>query len=482
MSIIVQKATHGTYHCSKRGYEILKEIARKAGFSSENIVARLAIGRSLVDKQDVKIDARLSSGLDSNGKELKGITLLSPEIASIIVSLVVQHYGKPLENPEDIKELIRLHWNRGLLLLEEDLDQQDGDIDNVLIKYAEQSCLTIEGEIEEEYTGLGDLLDAKIVGQDEAKRQIRRLLKEAKGLSPIRLSDSIIFTGPASIGKTLFSKTIAESLMLPYVETTGTSLKSVEQLFEQIDKVLDIEGLSYEEAGHHGGLPLRNYPPLVIFIDECHQLKRPIQDALLTMTEPLTMAEPSDRRAPLQYFVADMSSATFLFATTDIGLIEKALKTRCREINLKPYEIEDIVEIIGRIYKGWSLEVRKLIAMAGRLTPRIAKEKAKDLDRILKQDYSGQKPNESIVVEIMDKEWGQDRLGMTDRDRRYLSVIENANSPIGGENIAQQLGIETSEVEDVIEPYMMQLGLIRRTQSGRELTEGGRRLIKGEKQ
>jgi len=62
-----------------------------------------------------------------------------------------------------------------------------------------------------------------------------------------------------------------------------------------------------------------------------------------------------------------------------------------------------------------------------------------------------------------------------------LSVIENADGPIGGENIAQQLGIETSEVEDVIEPYMMQLGLIRRTQSGRELTEEGKRLIEGEK-
>jgi hypothetical protein len=97
MSLLMQKATQGSYHCSKRGYEILKEIARKAGFPSENIVARLAIGRSLIEKQDVKTDTRLT-GLDSNGKELKGITLLNPEIASVIVSLVVQHYGKPLEN------------------------------------------------------------------------------------------------------------------------------------------------------------------------------------------------------------------------------------------------------------------------------------------------------------------------------------------------------------------------------------------------
>jgi Holliday junction DNA helicase RuvB len=370
--------------------------------------------------------------------------------------------------------LIRLHWNRGLLLLQEDLDRADGDIDSLLIKYAAQSCLTNEEEIESEYYVGGDLLDTKIVGQEEAKKQIRRLLEEAKGLSPVRLSESIIFTGPASTGKTLFSKTIAEFLKLPYIETTGTSLRTAEQLFDQINNALDSEGSSYEENGHSGGLPLRRYPPLVIFIDECHQLKRSVQDALLTMTEP------SERRAILQNFVADMSNATFLFATTDIGLIVKPLRTRSREINLKPYEQEEIAEIIGRIYKGWSPEVRKLIAMAGRLTPRIAKERAKDFDRVLKQDYIGQKPSESIVLEIMEKEWRQDRLGMTDRDRRYLSVIDNASGPVGGENIAQQLGLETSEVEDVIEPYMIQLGLIRRTQSGRELTEDGKRLIRGE--
>lgn len=474
MSVLIQKATQGSYHCSKRGYEILKEIAKKAGFPSENIVARLAIGRSLMEKQDVKTDARLTPELDSNGKELKGTTLLNPEIASVIVSMVVQHYGKALENQEDIKELIRLHWDRGLLLLQEDLDREDGDIDGLLIKYAAQSCLTNEEEIEDGYVGMGDLLDTQIVGQEEAKRQIRRLLEEAKGLSPIRLSETIIFTGPASTGKTLFAKTIAESLRLPYVETSGTSLRTVEQLFNQINRVLETSSLRYDEDGDYGGLPLRKYPPLVIFIDECHQLKRPVQDSLLTMTEP-------SRRDPsvLQDFAVDMSNVTFLLATTDIGLIAKPLKTRAREVNLRPYEQEEIAEIIGRIYKGWSPEVRKLIAMAGRLTPRIAKEKAKDLDRVLKQDYPGQKPSESIVLEIMEKEWGQDRLGMTDRDKRYLTVIGNAHGPIGGDNIAQQLGIELSEVENDIEPYMIRLGLIRKSQTGRELTEEGKRLIEG---
>lgn len=473
MLTLIQKATQGSYHCSKRGYVILKEIADKAGFPSENIVARLAIGRSLMEKQDVKTDARLTPELDSNGKELKGTTLLNPEIASVIVSMVVQHYGKALENQEDIKELIRLHWDRGLLLLQEDLDREDGDIDGLLIKYAAQSCLTNEEEIEDGYVGMGDLLDTQIVGQEEAKRQIRRLLEEAKGLSPVRLSETIMFTGPASTGKTLFSKTIAESLKLPYIETTGTSLRTVEQLFEQIESALGFEDSSYEEIGHSGGLPLRKYPPLVIFIDECHQLRRPVQDALLTMTEP------SERRAILREFVADMSNATFLFATTDIGLIVKPLRTRAREINLRPYEIEEIAEIISRIYRGWSLEVRNIIAMAGRLTPRIAKERAKDLDRILKQDYNSQKPSENVVVEIMEKEWGQDRLGMTNRDKRYLTIVENAQGPIGVDNIAQQLDIEVSEVENVIEPYMIRLGLIRKTQTGRELTEEGKRLIEG---
>jgi hypothetical protein len=223
-----------------------------------------------------------------------------------MVSLIVQHYGKSLKNPEDIKELIRLHWERGLLLLQEDLDREDGDIDNLLIKYAGQSYLAEEGEIEDEYPEGLNLLDTRIVGQEEAKRQVRRLIEEAKGLSPVRLTECIIFTGPASTGKTLFSKTIAESLNLPYVETTGTSLQDTEQLFEQIDRSLESGGLSYEDKGIVAGLPLRKYPPLVIFIDECHQLKRPVQDALLTMTEP------EERKAILPSFAADMSNTTFL--------------------------------------------------------------------------------------------------------------------------------------------------------------------------
>lgn len=471
MSEIVQKANQGTYHCSKHGNEILKEIARKAGFPTENIVARLAISRSLIERQDVKTDSRLAGAFDNEGKELKGITLFSPEIVSVMVSLIVQHYGKPLKNSEDIKELIRLHWERGLLLLQEDLDREDGDIDNLLIKYAGQSCLAEGGELEDEYPEGYDLLDTRIVGQEEAKRQVRRLIDEAKGLSPVCLTECIIFTGPASTGKTLFSKTIAESLSLPYVETTGTSLQNTEQLFEQIDRSLESGDLSYEDKGIDAGLPLRKYPPLVIFIDECHQLKRPVQDTLLTMTEP------EERKAILPSFAADMSNTTFLFATTDIGRMSKPLKTRVREINLQPYEPEEIAEILGRIYKGWSSGVRMLLSFAGRLTPRMAKERAKDLDRILKQDYDGRKPNENLVLEIMREEWKQDRLGMTERDRRYLKVVTDAGGAIGGENIAQQLGIEVSEIENDIEPFLLRLGLLKKGPTGRELTEEGKELI-----
>jgi len=232
--------------------------------------------------------------------------------------------------------------------------------------------------------------------------------------------------------------------------------------------MLEFEDLAYEEAGNYAGLTLRKYPPLVIFIDECHQLKRPVQDALLTMTEP------TEKRAILPLFAADMSNATFLFATTDIGQMAKPLKTRAREINLQPYEPEEIAEILGRIHKGWSPVVRRLLAFAGRLTPRIAKERAKDLDRILKQDFEGQKPNENLVLGIMKEEWGQDRNGMTERDRRYLKVVADAKGAIGGENIAQQLGIEVAEAENDIEPFLLRLGLLRKGPTGRELTERGR--------
>ena len=288
--------------------------------------------------------------------------------------------------------------------------------------------------------------------------------------NPPVLPETILFTGPASTGKTLFSTSIADALRLPYVEVTGTMLESVEKLFEQIDAELASRGQKYAANGRRGGLPFRVYPPLVIFVDECHQLKRPVQDALLTMTEP------SERTAKTKGFIADMRQATVLLATTDSAKLTKPLKTRTREIRLQPYTRDEVAEIVGRIYKGWPLEVRRLIAMAGRITPRIAKERGRDLARILEQDHSGARPSEALVTEVMEKEWGLDRLGLSQQDHAYLKLVLDSKGPAGLVNLASRMSLESEQVEQEIEPFLLALGLIDRTAKGRVLTDQGKEI------
>jgi Holliday junction DNA helicase RuvB len=462
----VQAATEASYKSSKQANELLRQLVRIGGFQSDNIISRLAIGRSLLDP----LPKVIPEPRDSDGKEIKGITLLGkPGAAALLVAMITQHAGSALTG-DDVRKHVRYHWERGLSLIKTDLDREDNNLDAVLSGYATRSVLTDEEYEEDDAVSTEDLLDARIVGQEEAKKSVKRLLGDALKVTPPVLPETILFTGPASTGKTLFSTSIAQVLRLPYAELTGTMLDSVEKLFEQIDSALSERGEKYVANGRRGGLPLREYPPLVIFIDECHQLKRPVQDALLTMTEP------SERTAKVKGFIADMTKATVLLATTDSAKLTKPLKTRAREIRLQPYTRDEVAEILGRIYRGWPIDVRRLLAMAGRMTPRIAKERGKDLQRILEQDHDGVRPSEALVIEVMEKEWGLDRLGLSPQDHTYLKLVADSRGPAGLANLASRMSLEPDQLEQEIEPFLLSLGLVDRTSKGRMLTDQGREI------
>lgn len=465
----VQSASEASYKSSKQASDLMRTLVRLGGFQSDNIVSRLAIGRSLLEP----LPKVLPEPRDSDGKEIKGVTLLGkPGATAVLVAMITQHAGEPLSGDE-VRRHVRYHWERGLNLITGDLDREDNNLDAVLSSYATRSVLTDDEYEEDDVVSSEDILDLRIVGQDEAKKSVKRLLGEALKTRPAVLPETILFTGPASTGKTLFSTAIADALRLPYVEVTGTMLDSAEQLFEQIDSELKAKNQNFVAQGRRGGLPLREYPPLVIFIDECHQLKRPVQDALLTMTEP------SERTAKLKGFIADMTKATVLLATTDSAKLTKPLKSRAREIRLQPYTRDEVGEILRRIYKGWPIDVRRLLAMAGRMTPRIAKERGKDLQRILEQDHAGGRPSETLVIDVMEKEWGLDRLGLSPQDHVYLRLVADSKGPAGLANLASRMSLETDQVEQEIEPFLLSLGLVDRTSKGRVLTDQGREITSG---
>jgi DNA sulfur modification protein DndE len=195
---------------------------RQGGFQSDNIVSRLAIGRSLLDP----LPRTIPEPSDSDGKEIRGVTLLGkPGAAALLVAMVTQHAGKSL-SVEQVRKYVRFHWERGLKLLVSDLEKEQNSLDAVLSNYATRSVLTDEDFEEDDTIVSEDFLDVRIVGQEEAKKSVKRLLGDATKTDPAVLPETILFTGPASTGKTLFSSSIAAALRLPYVEVTGTMLDS----------------------------------------------------------------------------------------------------------------------------------------------------------------------------------------------------------------------------------------------------------------
>ena len=190
----------------------------------------------------------------------------------------------------------------------------------------------------------------------------------------------------------------------------------------------------------------------------------------------LTALEPKDREAKTGTEIADLRDATFLLATTDTAQLAAPFVSRLREVSLEPYRPEEVAEIIRRNDHLWPSNVRKLLAMAGRLIPRQAIEWADDFDRFLRQERAGQRVSESLALEFMERR-GVDQAGLLERDYRYLELLNAATAPQGVQLLASQLNLEPSEVEGAIEPFLMQTGLIERTPRGRTIKPAGKQLL-----
>ncbi|WP_457627639.1 Holliday junction DNA helicase RuvB C-terminal domain-containing protein [Persephonella sp.] len=308
------------------------------------------------------------------------------------------------------------------------------------------------------------------IGNEMAVRKIKTFVKHAYKQSPKKLAKNIIFTGEASTGKTYLSKLIAKALKLPFFAISAPALDSLDTLLERMELTLKENNLNLEKIGESGGLPVVKFPPMVVFIDEAHKLKPKLQQELLTALEP------KDRKAYTLKYIADLSDVTFLFATTDKGDLINPLKTRLTFIELKPYKKEEVIQILRKNYPDLPEEVLERIAIAGRLIPRVALELASDL--IIESEAYNVKPTLELLENSILKVNGIDEIGLNEKDRKYLEILSKADRELGISNIANQLGIGESEVTEDIEPYLLKLGFIERTKSGRRITPKGKEYLR----
>lgn len=312
------------------------------------------------------------------------------------------------------------------------------------------------------------------VGNERAVYQLKVDLTLALREKPPRMSENIMLCGPGGLGKTEMAGRVARCLGTPLINVPASQIHDLNHLLSLIDAELESKRIQWKEIGKDSGKPLIKYPPLVLFIDEAHELKKKADSYL-------NFFEPKERRAFGNDHVGDFKDATILLATTDKGKLSRPFLTRFRIIDLVPYSVEEIALIVksalAETHPDVDLDVCLGLAKIGRQVPRTAIEKAKHFLKF--HDYNEvEYPLNRAGLKKMMEMWNVDEQGLTKNDKLYLQSLEAGTKGIDA--MSALLGLGKEEITMVIEPYLSQLQAINRTGHGREITEVGRKILASE--
>ena len=311
-----------------------------------------------------------------------------------------------------------------------------------------------------EYTSFDDETEVSLrpmrlddyIGQDKAKENLSIYIKAAKQRN--ESLDHVLLYGPPGLGKTTLSNIIAKEMGVNIRVTSGPAIE------KQGDLVAILTNLAEGD---------------VLFIDEIHRLPRQVEEILYPAMEDYSLDIIIGKGPAARSIRLDIPHFTLVGATTRSGQLSAPLRDRFGVLlRLELYTPEQLAKIVERsagilgipIDNDGALE----IASRSRGTPRIANRLLKRVRDIAEVEYNG-----SISFEVAHgalKRFEIDELGLDDFDCRMLStIINNYNGgPVGLDTLAAAVGEESITLEDVYEPYLMQIGFLVRTGRGRCVT------------